>query len=72
MKLSKRHTQLLKAKGFFLMSDVIFIDDSSSDGRPVSELTSLIDPSLPAPFVPAVFTGVEQMAPLLVCDGECG
>jgi uncharacterized protein DUF1566 len=29
----------------------------------VSELTSLIDPSLPAPFVPAVFTGVEQMAP---------
>lgn len=29
----------------------------------VSELASLIDPSLPAPFVPAVFTGVEQMAP---------
>ena len=29
----------------------------------VTELASLIDPSLPAPFVPAVFTGVEQMAP---------
>lgn len=29
----------------------------------VAELASLIDPTLPAPFVPAVFTGVEQMAP---------
>lgn len=29
----------------------------------VSELASLIDPSLPAPFVPAVFTGIELMAP---------
>ena len=29
----------------------------------VSELASLIDPSLGAPFVPVVFTGVEQMAP---------
>jgi hypothetical protein len=33
MKPRKRHTQLLKAKGFFSMSDVIFIDDSRSDGR---------------------------------------
>jgi len=29
----------------------------------VSELASLIDPSLPAPFVPAVFTGIEIIAP---------
>lgn len=29
----------------------------------VAELASLIDPTLPAPFVPTVFTGVEQMAP---------
>ncbi len=29
----------------------------------VAELASLIDPSMGAPFVPNVFTGIEQMAP---------
>ena len=29
----------------------------------VTELASLIDPSLAAPFVPTVFTGIEQLAP---------
>jgi hypothetical protein len=36
----------------------------------VAELASLIDPSLPAPFVPAVFTGIEQMAPYWSVTGN--